>query len=479
MLKIFNEKLKQPYIVKNIHKKGGDAGKISHYPPASKEWFNSIYGYNKNTTKSLPSTDKTTLKLTRSYFNLYSRKLEKKIKSRPLRIRFRRLSTNRMLISRAELKHTNDKVIITVYIYNRQKKYFLNKIKTIQTLDLFEKIKNTRGEIIYDPTLIKLQKMKKKCLNICFKVLQQKKIFKQTLNLDNIHSVFLEKQNEDSYLNSYEKKYLKNYLIKYLNKEVLSIYFKQIISLNKSKFNHNYILPLTEIIETIYEKKVDFNLVNLKYLHLNSYILTQTIVTKLRNRKNRLLRVLTAAILPFEVPPIDKLAMFNDIYNKKKIKQNLMINDLLINPYTVFLEKQVMLEQKKNNDILDLILNKIYNSNLLLKDKNDNNNINLRLSQNYENEKKHVTNTVLGYIKHKSATGIRLEGAGRLTRRNIAERAIFKLRYLGNLKNMDSSYKGLSSVIFRGYFKSNLQYTKLKSKIKMGSFGIKGWVSSN
>jgi len=49
-----------------------------HYPPASKEWFNSIYAYKKDTTKLLPNTDTVIIKLIRSYFNLYSRKLEKK-----------------------------------------------------------------------------------------------------------------------------------------------------------------------------------------------------------------------------------------------------------------------------------------------------------------------------------------------------------------------------------------------------------------
>lgn len=82
-------------------------------------------------------------------------------------------------------------------------------------------------------------------------------------------------------------------------------------------------------------------------------------------------------------------------------------------------------------------------------------------------------------IKNKSITGIRIEAAGRLTRRNTAERSIFKLRYKGNLKNMDSSYKGFSSVLLRGHAKSNVQYTKLKSKRRIGSFGLKGWVSSN
>ncbi|MCZ6915025.1 MAG: hypothetical protein O7C59_11760 [Rickettsia endosymbiont of Ixodes persulcatus] len=104
------------------------------------------------------------LKLVKSYYNLYSRKLEKKIKSRRLRIRGRRLSTNRILISRAELKHTNDKVIVTIYVYNRQKKYFFNKIISIAI------IKNLL------PHITKVKIIKKKSLNIKSRVEKQKKL---------------------------------------------------------------------------------------------------------------------------------------------------------------------------------------------------------------------------------------------------------------------------------------------------------------
>ena len=85
-----------------------------------------------------------------------------------------------------------------------------------------------------------------------------------------------------------------------------------------------------------------------------------------------------------------------------------------------------------------------------------------------------TTNSVLDSINNKSITGIRLEATGRLTRRYVAARSIHKLRYKGNLKNLDSSYKGFSSVLLRGHAKSNVQYTKLKSKRKIGSFGLKG-----
>ena len=112
VLNIFNIKLKKNNIPKTELNNQNFAGKPKHYPPAVKEWSNSIYAFNNNTTKLLPVSDKVILKLTESYFNSYSRKLEKYTKPRRLRIRGRRLSTNRILISKAELKHTSDMVIL-------------------------------------------------------------------------------------------------------------------------------------------------------------------------------------------------------------------------------------------------------------------------------------------------------------------------------------------------------------------------------
>ena len=90
-----------------------------------------------------------------------------------------------------------------------------------------------------------------------------------------------------------------------------------------------------------------------------------------------------------------------------------------------------------------------------------------------------ILNSVFGFLKNKFVSGVRLEVAGRLTRRNTAARAVSKLRYRGNIKDMDSSSKGLSTVMLRGHAKPNLQYSKLGSKIRIGSFGLKGWVNSS
>jgi hypothetical protein len=74
--------------------------------------------------------------------------------------------------------------------------------------------------------------------------------------------------------------------------------------------------------------------------------------------------------------------------------------------------------------------------------------------------------------------GIRLEAKGRLSKRYTASRSVFKVDWKGGLKNVDSSFKGLSTVMLRGNVKSNVDYSLLTSKKRIGAYGIKGWVSS-
>jgi hypothetical protein len=71
-------------------------------------------------------------------------------------------------------------------------------------------------------------------------------------------------------------------------------------------------------------------------------------------------------------------------------------------------------------------------------------------------------------------SGIQIEVKGRLTKRYRADRSIFSLKRKGGLKNIDSSFKGLSSILFRGNTKSNTSYSLSKSKRRVGAFAVKG-----
>ena len=204
------------------------------------------------------------------------------------------------------------------------------------------------------------------------------------------------------YIILFYKKLLKKSLDKYL----LHKYYQQLIFVNKSKFNYNYLQYLKKYLEKIYNKNVEFNLVNLRRFYLNSDILSESITIKIRKNRRKLLKFLNT------------------------------------------LKRKVKVRNKKN---YQPVLNK-FNSV----------------------DKKYLEEVVLKNIKYKHVTGFRLETSGRLTRRYAASRSISKLRYKGNLLNIDSSYRGLSSVLLKGNLKSNLQHTKLKSKTRIGSFGIKG-----
>lgn len=217
--------------------------------------------------------------------------------------------------------------------------------------------------------------------------------------------------------------------------------------LNKFKFKNTYLLPLKILIQKIYNKKVEFNLVILKNFHLNSDIFTQILAIKLRNRNNRILRVLKTSLRKIILPNKKKLIYLDEYNYKNNIVQYLNSKDLFFN--NVNLNVTAINEPTDN---LDKTLKTFYSKNKSL----------------------NLEDTVLNSIKHKAVSGIRLEASGRLTRRITAAKSIYKFKYVGNLRNIDSSFLNRSSVILRGNLRSNLQFSKIKSKTKIGSFGLKG-----
>ena len=71
---------------------------------------------------------------------------------------------------------------------------------------------------------------------------------------------------------------------------------------------------------------------------------------------------------------------------------------------------------------------------------------------------KNIKKIILSNIKYKRVSGVRLQAAGRLTRRFAVSRSICRTKYKGNLENVYSSIKGYSTPVLRGNDKANLQY---------------------
>jgi hypothetical protein len=366
-------------------------------------------------------------------------------------------------MGKPELKHTNDKVIINIYVYNRQKRHYLKKIAHfirqfrskhyIRTLN--KNIPKERGLKLYgskapmfSTRYIKVRTVYRKVGKSILKTinfLKRKNIFlgESNIILNNIfinigHSTYHYynfKQNIIQHLIKYLERYyfaILKYDIYYIRKELFLMRYFQSYFLNRFKFNSTFLEPLIILLTKIYNKKVTFNIIRLKTYYLDSEILTQILLAKAINRNNKILRILKSCLFRIKVPNLNPRLIMREGTKLTGI-QNVLIGE------------DTNLENKK--DILNQTL--------------------------YKNKKINIED-YMSTIKNKTVSGVRLEAAGRLTKRITAARSIFKVKYVGTLKERASSYQGISSVILRGNIKSNTQFSKQHSKNKIGSFGLKG-----
>src|SRR6185437_11182093 len=192
--------------------------------------------------------------------------------------------------------------------------------------------------------------------------------------------------------------------------------YKQMLYINKAKFENSYIQGLISLIRKIYNKNVEFNIINLKYFYFNSNIYSQPLELKLKKKRNvlRYLKVLIRKV---------KLQKSKKFFTVNNFDTNNIINGL-------------MQQNKTNTEYLKKI--------------------------------------ILNNIKYKRVSGVRLEAAGRLTRRFSASRSQRRTKYKGNLENAYSSIKGYPTPVIRGNFKTNLQRTVINSTSRVGAFGVKG-----
>jgi hypothetical protein len=352
--------------------------------------------------------DKTISSLLENYFNLYNQKLE--IISKELKIR--KFSSHKIFISKSEFKHTNNKIIINIYIYNRQKINYLNLLKNNFIEKNFINIKSVH-------------------------VLKQKAKYINNLNnkLNYMYNLINNKDNFLIYKNIYTNEYLKTCI----NRQILYLYYKRLLLFNQLKLRYVYLQYIINVIKKIYNKNIELNIINLKYFYLNSDIFTKSIINKITKNRTKVNNLFKTAIQKVKI--VNNIKMFRN-------------------------------EEKKNFNLLNIIntIDKRKIKSYLFK--NSLNKLILRIYQQYS--LKTNRKIIFDRINNKYITGIRLEASGRLSRRFTASRSLSKLKYKGSLRNRNSSYKGLSSIIMRGNIKSNLQYTNLNSIANIGTFGIKG-----
>lgn len=565
-------------------KKDKIVGKIKHYPAFNKEWKDGVYTYNKTYLKNVSFKYKLTNDLIKSYFSLNDK--NSIARSKRMRGLIRRSSSKRIFIGKPEIKQTNDKTVITLYIFDRDKQsvirnlYFYNRKSYLYNLWLTNKYKKqSKNSVIFSKNrkiLIKktsfpykniglrnesdflkfrLFNLYKKFsrLNKCFSFLflshilsmfkvkilipfknnkeLNNKLIENALNNkpnviilvinnklefyniannkfnSNTLNLFITKNNDirnldlnkiNNYLWFYiEKIYINNKIIdnskinflyktfknnnynrfitKYFKKKskILQYFIK--LELNKLKFK-DFLINLKSLIAKVYKKNIELNIINLKYVYLNSDIYAQFIGNKLKKRMNAittLQKSLSMVKIPYSYylkNKEDNLHNLNDLNTFKSLS--------LSNINSRFVEKDFT--KLPYDDKLNLIIKKLFPSNVINNIKSDyiqDSNDNLTFI------KGNKITSVLNTVKNKWIKGIKLEIAGRLTKRNTAARSLSKFRYKGNLNNkqyyLESNYLyNMSTVMLRNSVRSNTQYTFLNSKKRIGAFGIKSWISN-
>jgi hypothetical protein len=202
------------------------------------------------------------------------------------------------------------------------------------------------------------------------------------------------------------------------------------IMLNELDYKKKF--DLSKLISKFYNKKVVFRIIQLRYLYMNSSILVEYLAILLGNRKISVVSSLSNVLSRV------KIAIFNNLraecQNFKSNKNSLQKLSLLNNI------SSVSVDNLKNNKLVN---------NYLLK------------------------NIILMSTFNKGITGLKVQIAGRLTRRSTAARSIFKVGQVGILKNINSSFLGNSVGVIRGHLKPNIQQAFKNSQTKNGSFNVK------
>jgi len=470
-----------------------DTGKIRHFTPAAQEWYNSIYTYDTNYIKTLPVANRNLMSLLRSFFNLQLNLNLMQNKTKRLLLRFRRVSTKKTFIGRGDVKHTSHKILITFYVlntegmllsqnyekakkeifyprykfkksvkYNREGKSTLKYNRPLSWEELFFEGDHNELYDIYTMSIINkyADYSEIELLNSYYEHLTSL-VEKNLLTVDEKRIMFLNKISSWNPIEYLKFNQVKFETVKHFKEKKIR-YFYHLLKLNSLKFTNQFMSKLIYLVKKLYNKEVEFNIVKLKKMHLNSDIYTQVVSLKLRNRNNKLFRVLKTSLRKIKLPVIRKISERISKPNKEEFFVNRIRNNII----------SCMFKDNNDKDSLNSLLLSFYPAA-------DDLEINIKKRSSSNNKKISLKGFVIRHhLKHLKLRGIRVEAKGRLTRRATASRSVFKMKWLGGLKNVDSSFRGLSTIMLRGYHKSNVQYTIINSKNRNGAYGVKGWVSS-
>nr|YP_010556897.1 ribosomal protein S3 [Cordyceps blackwelliae]UYS92279.1 ribosomal protein S3 [Cordyceps blackwelliae] len=431
-----------------LNNKIADIRKTKYLPSFSKEWKDTIYSYNQNTIKNIPSHHLNIHKIIQSYFNLFFSTssnvlLQRGTKKNNENKRFiypakyinmkrRRNLLRKIYISNPDIKYTNNKAIITLFTLNRERNYLLKKY--IKTNKKIQSYLMQRYLFLYKNNIMNLYNVLLSMSNashksLCAASLQHKNKFIQ-YKLKSLSKFLLLK-------NLYLKKVLSRIIKTFIKKHLIFLRkYELLYSLNQLKFNKLTLLnKLSLLLNKVLGKKIEYNIINLKSITFNSDLFTQALTLKFQKRKSfnyrkNILSILGRVNFPKVRKFADCKAAQSYILNKYK--------DGKILSYLSF------------NNPLDGFINKIHSMDT----------------------NKNIHKTIFNSIQYKNIEGIRIETNGRLTKRYRADRAINYKKWKGGLQKTS-----LHSTLFRGNVNPNVSYSVANNTRRVGSFAIKGWIS--
>jgi hypothetical protein len=174
-------------------------------------------------------------------------------------------------------------------------------------------------------------------------------------------------------------------------------------SLNQYKFNKLTFLPkLSNILNKIIGKKIEYNIINLKSIAYNTDLFTNALALKLKKKRMNYIKSMFSILNRAYLPKINTIKERTLVKGQKNI-------DLYLDKY-----KDLNIISNLNNINLDKLLNEIHDTTYTDKISDTNN--------------KKIHNLIYNSIGYKNMGGIRLEVKGRLTKRYRADRSIYSLK---------------------------------------------------
>lgn len=186
---------------------------------------------------------------------------------------------------------------------------------------------------------------------------------------------------------------------------------RYLLKFNNVKFEKPFIVKLRRLVENLYNKKIEFNIVNLKKMHLNSDIFTQAIILKLKRKKSSIFRVLRSSLSKVKIPSVNRLS---EKYNNSNKNENLA--NFIKNTY---INKMLSNDITRIDPLNNLLLNYFPSVDQLKIEE-----------KRFPDIKRNISlkNYIFRSLKHFNLAGVRVEAKGRLSKRFTAARSVFKLK---------------------------------------------------